>query len=331
MNYLAKHIETLIWQHECIIVPQFGGFVTQVQGTYTTDAGNSFMPPMRTVGFNDKLSGNDGILVYSYMETYGLNETEAKRMLQTDILEMREQLLHRGSYDLGRIGRLEQDEDGEIHFIPNNGCIAPEFYGLEALDFPLLPQDAEAAPAPEPTMAEKPVAESEESKEEKEHITLHINRRALHTALSVAAAILLFFLVSTPVNTNLWNRNEALLAQDILSSALQIMPRMETKEAPVTISQKDTASSKAPEVIQQADSAKEEFAVVVASAIPESNAQDFVSHLQEKGVEGATIYKHGAMIRVLFRGFATESEARKKMQDLQSVPELEGAWILQLK
>lgn len=329
---MAKHIETLIWQHECIIVPQFGGFVTQVQGTYTTDSGNSFMPPMRTVGFNDKLSGNDGILVSSYMDTYGLNEAEAKRMLQTDILEMREQLLHQGNYDLGRIGRLEQDEDGEILFFPNNGCIAPEFYGLEALDFPLLPQDAVAVPAPKLTAAEKPVPKSEGSpKEEKEHITLHINRRTLHTALSIAAAILLFFLVSTPVNTNLWNRNEALLAQDILSSALQIMPRMETKEAPVSIVPKDTVTAKASEAPQQMASTEEEYAVVVASAIPENNAQNFVKHLQKKGIEDATIYKHGAMIRVLFRGFATESDARKKMQDLQSVPELQGAWILQLK
>lgn len=330
MNHLAKHIETLIWQHECIIVPQFGGFVTQVQCAYTTDAGNSFMPPVRTVGFNDKLLGNDGILVRSYMETYGLNESDAKRLLQTDILEMREELLCQGNYDLGRIGHLEQDEDGEVHFIPNNGCTAPEFYGLEALDFPLLPQNTEPAPASEKVTAEK-VAPIPAPKETKEHITLHINRRALHTALSVAAAILLFFLVSTPVNTNLWNRNQALLAQDILSSALQIMPRMETKEAPVSIAPKDTVAAKAPKAAQQMVSAEEEYAVVVASAIPENNAQDFVKHLQKKGIEDATIYKHGAMIRVLFRGFATESEARKRMQELQSVPELQGAWILQLK
>lgn len=76
---------------------------------------------------------------------------------------------------------------------------------------------------------------------------------------------------------------------------------------------------------------EEEYAVVVASAIPENNAQSFVKHLQKKGIEGASVYKHGAMIRVVFRGFATESEARKKMQALQSDPELQSTWILQMK
>lgn len=37
------------------------------------------------------------------------------------------------------------------------------------------------------------------------------------------------------------------------------------------------------------------------------------------------------MVRVLFRGFATETEAKNKMQALQSVPEFRGAWILQMK
>lgn len=332
MNHLAKHIEALIWQHECIIVPQFGGFVTQVQCAYTTDAGNSIMPPVRTVGFNDKLLGNDGILVQSYKDVYNLSETDAKRLLQTDILEMRELLLHRGSYDLGRLGRLEQDEDGEIHFIPKNSYTAPEFYGLEAVDFPLLPQETEPVQIKEPAAALPPSPESD-SKEEKEHITLNINRRALHTALSVAAAILLFFLVSTPVNTNLWNQNEAILAQDILNSALQFMPRMETKETPVSITQNDTISTKIQETQEkpQPVTLSEEYAVVVASAIPEKNAHSFVEHLQQKGIEGATVYKHGAMVRVLFRGFPTESDARKKMQALQSVPELQSAWILQMK
>lgn len=325
MNYLAKHIEALIWQHECIIVPQFGGFVTQVQSASVTDAGFSFMPPVRTVGFNDKLLGNDGILVHSYMETYQLNETEAKRLLQTDILEMRELLLREGCYDLGRLGILEQDEDGEIHFIPNNSCTAPEFYGLEAFDFPVLPSQATVSSIPAKDEEKKKMTVAEPA----EHITLKINRRALHTVLSVAAAVLLFFLVSTPVNTNLWNRNQALLAQDILSSALKFMPKMETHETPVTVTPQTKIQTE--KVAPVPAESPHEYAVVIASAIPESNAQDLVAHLQKRGIEGATVYKHGAMVRVLFRGFATEAEAHNKMEALQANPEFQGAWILQMK
>lgn len=338
MNHLAKHIETLVWQHECVIVPQFGGFVTQVQSAYTTDSGDSFMPPARTVGFNDKLFGNDGILVHSYMETYGLQEAEAKRLLQSDILDMREQLLHQGSYNLGRLGVLEQDEDGGIHFLPNNGWAAPEFFGLEALDFPRLEETATVV------YPQNNAATGSEHAARPEHITLNINRRMLHTAISVAAAILLFFMVSTPVNTNIWYKNQALLAQDILTSALNFMPRMETRETaqpdtigigarPITPVSGNAApkAAPAPEQEVQATDLTHEFAVVIASAVPESNARDYVAHLHKKGYTDACIHQHGAMVRVLFRGFATETEAKNKMQALQSVPEFRGAWILQMK
>lgn len=338
MNYLAKHIETLVWQHECVIVPQFGGFVTQVQSAYTTDAEDSFMPPACTVGFNDKLSGNDGILVHSYMEVYGLQEAEAKRLLQSDILEMREQLLHQGCYNLGRLGTLQQDEDGEIHFIPNNGWAAPDFFGLEALDFPKLEETAQVE------YPQKEAASKEVRSAHTEHITLSINRRALHTALSVAAAILLFFMVSTPVNTNIWNKNQALLAQDILTSALTFMPRMETRQPaqPDTISTQIQTTAPVSENLDGKEVAEQEneiegnelsheFAVVIASAIPESNARDYVAHLHKKGYKDACIYQHGAMVRVLFRGFANEADARNKMQALQGLPDFQGAWILELK
>lgn len=337
MNYLAKHIETLIWQHECVIVPQFGGFVTQVQSAYTTDSENLFMPPAHTVGFNDKLLGNDGILVHSYMEVYGLQESEAKRLLQSDILDMREQLLHQGSYDLGRLGVLKQDEDGEIHFTPNSGWTAPDFFGLDALDFPRLEEKAtvQYAPAPSP---------SSSAPKSSENITLSINRRMLHTALSVAAAILLFFMVSTPVNNNVWNKNQALISQDILASALTLMPRMEMS-SPVQANDStgsklqtmpsgpETGASKTSLSSSSSDASEtsEEFAVVIASAIPEDNARDYVTHLHDKGFTDACIYRHGTMIRVLFRGFASETEALKKMRALQSSPEFQAAWILQLK
>lgn len=341
---MAKHIETLVWQHECVLVPQFGGFVTQVQSAYLTEGDGVFMPPARTVGFNDKLLGNDGILVRSYMQVHGLQEAEAKRLLQTDILDMREQLLRQGKYGLGRLGELTQDEDGEIHFTPHNSWAAPEFFGLEALDFPVLDEPAVAENIPTGPAAAQDVPE---------HITLRINRKALHTVLSVAAAVLLFFMVSTPVNTNFWNKNQALLAQDILTSALKFMPRMETRqtptaetghlpsatEAPATVMPAETEAP-APSPADQPASATasettpettQEFAVVIASAIPEQNALDYVAHLQKRGIEGASIYKHGAMVRVLFRGFADESEARRKMQALQAAPEFRGAWILQMK
>ena len=239
---------------------------------------------------------------------------------------------------MGHLGILKQNEDGEILFTPNSGWTVPEYFGLETFDFPRLTETFAVEYS-----QEKPDAE-QASQKHAEHITLHINRRMLHTALSIAAAIFLFFLVSTPLNTNLWHKNQALLAQDILSSALAIMPRMETHPSarPDTICSNTLATgvevateSKSEKPAQktelEANNLSHEFAVVIASAIPKENALDYVNHLQKKGYTDVCIHQHGAMVRVLFRGFETEADARKKMQTLQGIPDFQGAWILELK
>ena len=66
MIALARHIESLLLKHDCVIVPDFGGFVTQqVSARYVEDEG-LFLPPYRSVGFNGCLKLNDGLLAQSY-------------------------------------------------------------------------------------------------------------------------------------------------------------------------------------------------------------------------------------------------------------------------
>ena len=77
---------------------------------------------------------------------------------------------------------------------------------------------------------------------------------------------------------------------------------------------------------------KENFCVVVASAIPESNAKIFVSNLHKEGFTDATIYKKGKMVRVVFSGFATEAEAYQKLKSLrQRSDRFNSAWVLSTK
>ena len=70
MNELSRHIEKLLLSHDCVIVPQLGGFVTQYVSARHVGCENLFLPPRRTVGFNPQLKLNDGLLVQSYMQAH---------------------------------------------------------------------------------------------------------------------------------------------------------------------------------------------------------------------------------------------------------------------
>ena len=74
------------------------------------------------------------------------------------------------------------------------------------------------------------------------------------------------------------------------------------------------------------------YCVVVASAIPESNANAYVEQLERIGQKGAKVYKKSGMVRVVFPGFDTEVGARKRLNELSDASEeFAYAWIYFIK
>ena len=63
MIELAKHIEVLLLENDCVIVPGLGGFIAHNRpAMWRTDSGE-FFPPLRSIGFNPQLIMNDGVVI----------------------------------------------------------------------------------------------------------------------------------------------------------------------------------------------------------------------------------------------------------------------------
>ena len=87
MIELAKHIEVLLLENDCVIVPGLGGFIAHYRScVYNEDTGE-FCPPARTIGFNPQLKLNDGVLVQSYMSAYDTSFADASRIVEKEVNE----------------------------------------------------------------------------------------------------------------------------------------------------------------------------------------------------------------------------------------------------
>lgn len=62
MIELAQHIEVLLLENDCVIVPGLGGFVAHYTPAMRVAEENVFLPPTRIIGFNPQLKMNDGYL-----------------------------------------------------------------------------------------------------------------------------------------------------------------------------------------------------------------------------------------------------------------------------
>lgn len=139
MIELAKHIEFLLLENDCVILPGFGGFVAHyTEATY--EAKNQlFMPPMRTIGFNPLLRLNDGLLTQSVMEVYGTNYGDALKMVTRWVNQLKKQLYEEGSVELSNVGQLRMSIRGTMDFVPFNSRLTTSWlYGLGSFELPEL-------------------------------------------------------------------------------------------------------------------------------------------------------------------------------------------------
>ena len=59
---IEDYIKDLLYRYDCVIIPNFGGFVTNKISAQIHKDSNTFHPPTKQIGFNVNLIHNDGLL-----------------------------------------------------------------------------------------------------------------------------------------------------------------------------------------------------------------------------------------------------------------------------
>ena len=54
---ITKYIKELLFLHDCVILPGFGGFVANYKSAKIDEIRNVFFPPSKDIGFNREISG----------------------------------------------------------------------------------------------------------------------------------------------------------------------------------------------------------------------------------------------------------------------------------
>ena len=135
MVELAKHIEILLLNNDCVIVPGFGGFMAHHVDSVYDEEERLFLPPSRTLGFNPKLHINDSLLVLSYVEAYDISYPDAIKRIEAEVSEMRQLINNQGFFELPDIGVILTNDEGNLEFEPcSAGILTPELYALSSFE-----------------------------------------------------------------------------------------------------------------------------------------------------------------------------------------------------
>lgn len=129
---LGKYIQLLLPEHETVIIPGFGAFVSTYKPAQIDKESGEIKPPSKEISFNQKIRNNDGLLVGVIAEKEGISHFEALKKIETE----RENILYRldkgEKVTLEKTGELQYDEQHNIQFNPFKGeNLLPDAYGLE--------------------------------------------------------------------------------------------------------------------------------------------------------------------------------------------------------
>lgn len=303
------------------------------------EADNAFVPPLRTLGFNQNLTMNDSLLVQSYIESYDISYPEALRRIESEVEELRQHLQAEGFYELNDIGVLSLNVEGNIEFAPcEAGILTPSLYGLGT--FEMQPLKKPQAVTEEEAVQEeevKPVNESTDDYD-REHAII-IKMSWLRNAVAVAAAIVAFFMIGTPVSNSETDLQPAVQQSSFLPITTTQNTEAETdkaeeettvssteKPAPTTGAERETAEEPAETTksdIAPAPEAKagtmtsETFCIVLASQVSQKNAEGFVEQLAKNGFNDAYV-TNAKFRRVVYGHYASKEEALSQLRQLRS-------------
>ena len=170
-----------------------------------------------------------------------------------------------------------------------------------------------------------------DSTDEHEADTIRIRVSWIRNAIAVAAAIVAFFFMSTPVvNSDLGTRTMSHLQNNIL---YKLIPQdtntipADPIVTPVTHKTKVAPKTQAKETKKDEDVPNKPYCIVVASQVKLSNAESFVEKLHKQGYEDAKVFIYNNVVRVTCGEYETESEAYRYLNRLTNKEEFYDAWV----
>jgi nucleoid DNA-binding protein len=135
---ITAFIRELLFGHDCVIVPGFGGLIGNYTPARIDKSSGTFYPPVKQISFNRNLNHNDGLLIGKISGSANINYGDARNLVDEFVLDLRKKLGNGEKVVFDHIGSFINNHEGNVQFEPDrNANYHLDSYGLES--FQCLP------------------------------------------------------------------------------------------------------------------------------------------------------------------------------------------------
>ena len=336
---IPAHIEKLLFLHDALIIPGFGGFTATRTPASADYVGGSVAPPAKTLAFSENLTVDDGILVGDIAQTHGVALDDARKAIADFVEKMQSLLNQREIVTLPGVGRLYRTYVQKIQFLPDSTNFNASSYGLPPLQFSPIARSREVVdkPAADSVLATTPPASTPAYTPPAETYTPPARNGGARWGLALG---ILFLFVSLSIGIWYWQqkKKQTLQAQRDQNGQTDERPAKEEPAASVpdkpAVSETTTPSAQtsADEKMEAArdvvakEAGARECILVIATLREKTNADRLVRMLKKDGHEVYFLERNGYQVGVRFQ-YVQVSEIQETINILSKLTGEDQIWI----
>ena len=337
MTGIDRYISELLFDHDCVILPGFGGFLTNYSGARIHPIKHSFHPPARSIVFNANLRTNDGLLIDHIARAKKISYNEASALVKDHSTSCLHELEAGNTIHFKHIGSCHLGKEKNLIFDPDTSSnYLADAFGLPSFVSPAIRRET-VRQRLEKQLTPRPVAPEARKKR---------NLRpaigwAAGIAIPVAAALLMYFY--NPAFVKDLNTSYSSFVPSIKFSAGEPArtPGIFNKDAefvdfrviPEKVVADVTEAEQLPEAIPEAIPVKtlKKYQIVVGAFSIEANAKKYVSALRSREYNATIIgLSSTGLFRVSISGMDAKNDALRMLAQVRR-EENPSAWLLIVK
>ena len=344
---LSQHISRLLFEHECVIVPDFGAFLTRYHHAEVNPATNMVRPPSRRIYFNPGLKENDGLLAKSLNLSENISYKNALDEIRDAVKQWRDVLRKGDKVRLQGIGKLFIDEKGKLQYLPSlENNYQRSSYGLAIFRTPQVEREIKIRTAIQRSIEKHspvPVAVKEvklQEEDKKDKSSRRIPWAAVLGPVIFAGIIGAGYIgiKSEPfqnvsgLNWLEWSRSSV-----TLDYSGEVISKQQTEDNAVSsLDIKELDSELTEETLESSSVSLQEdeipvmqlypYHIVVGSFKDAVNAENYVDELKSKGFDAYTAAGDNRFMRVAVGNLATREQAEKALIEIRRSVNSQ-AWI----
>ncbi|MBB6004655.1 SPOR domain-containing protein [Arcicella rosea] len=350
MTTVQNHIRELLFEQDCVVIPDFGGFVTNFDCAKVDKAEEYIKPAQKWLAFNGLLKNDDGLLSNYIAKNEGVSRDVANLKIKLFVETAKKGIRFDQRFDIAGVGTFTENEEGKIQFNPSeNSNFLGESFGLEKIVIkkstfiqPIIQVESINTKVSQKTIQQVFASNDRETSAQEikvvgtHKVSLRKNRKGtvvLKFLLGMFSAVLFvsaIYLYDNEKNSlssfNPFHFSQKQVKEAYAEPVEKVIPKVEPAKLTPVLIDKDTLVKVSTPIINDTEN---RFFVITGSFGETENAENQLNVLKSKGFSKASILKpgkKGRLIKVSAGGFTDEESANEEAVKVAKAIN-QNAWI----